>query len=430
MPWDVFEEDGSYCVHMIDAEKQPMGEAMKCYDNEADARQYVEALYANMPEGDMSAGKPKSKKNRDVEYKTLTAHGQQISDRLVTGIAAVTGNVDYGNDKIWPGAFTKTLKENKTRVRHVWLHNIDEPPTAAIRDLREVDKSELPADLLRQCPEAKGGLLVAREYLDTSRGNEVLAGIRAGAINEMSIGYKAIRKDFENQVRNLREVALLDTSDVMWGMNPASRAVKGALPFKASPMAAKDAEWDGPAEVAQASVDDLKAMCAWVNTDDAENKTGYKLPHHRADDGHTVVWRAVAAAMAALLGSRGGVDIPATDRRAVYNHLSQHYAQFDEEPPDFKLFSLWDSFHEIKQTFETLVAERSAGETKIGRMISAANVSKITAAIEALQAILQAAEPLNPEQMMEKALTVRRTFAQLDLLESEMQLEGIRAKHA
>ena len=47
------------------------------------------------------------------------------------------------------------------------------------------------------------------------------------------------------------------------------------------------------------------------------------------------VWRGVAAAMAALKGARGGVDISSADRRGVYNHLARHYREFDEEPPEF-----------------------------------------------------------------------------------------------
>jgi predicted nuclease with TOPRIM domain len=37
--------------------------------------------------------------------------------------------------------------------------------------------------------------------------------------------------------------------------------------------------------------------------------------------------------MQALLGARGGVDIPEADREAVYKHLANHYKQFEEEPP-------------------------------------------------------------------------------------------------
>ena len=40
--------------------------------------------------------------------------------------------------------------------------------------------------------------------------------------------------------------------------------------------------------------------------------------------------------MGALLGARGGVAVPERDRRAVYEHLADHYREFDKEPPDFK----------------------------------------------------------------------------------------------
>jgi hypothetical protein len=46
--------------------------------------------------------------------------------------------------------------------------------------------------------------------------------------------------------------------------------------------------------------------------------------------------RGVQAAMSALLGGRGGVDMPDDERRGVYNHLAKHYREFDKEPPEFR----------------------------------------------------------------------------------------------
>jgi len=40
--------------------------------------------------------------------------------------------------------------------------------------------------------------------------------------------------------------------------------------------------------------------------------------------------------MQALLGARGGVDIPEEDRNPVYNHLALHYQQFEKEPPQLE----------------------------------------------------------------------------------------------
>jgi len=115
---------------------------------------------------------------------------------------------------------------------------------------------------------------------------------------------------------------------------------RGVIPFHAYPKAPEDAEWDAGAEVKAAEVKDLKKMCAWF-AEDGSKKGHYKLPHHKAD-GYATVWRGVAAAMGALLGARGGVQIPGSDKRGVYNHLAKHYRQFDKEPPKLKDYSLAD----------------------------------------------------------------------------------------
>lgn len=169
-----------------------------------------------------------------MEQKSFGMFIKAIEDRTVSGVTAVFGNIDAGGDRIHKGAFKKTIKEQATRVRHLWMHDYTQPPTAAVRELREIDAADLPEQVLAEFPEATGGLLVVREYLRTPRGDEILEGIRTGAISEMSIGYDPIKFDFEEDeeqgwlIRNLREMRLWDTSDVTWGMNPATVASKMA----------------------------------------------------------------------------------------------------------------------------------------------------------------------------------------------------------
>ena len=70
--------------------------------------------------------------------------------------------------------------------------------------------------------------------------------------------------------------------------------------------------------------------------DPPREKQAYKLPHHELMDGDLrVVWHGVRSAMQVLLGARGGVEIPDTDRKDVYRHLEEHYREFEKEPPDF-----------------------------------------------------------------------------------------------
>jgi len=75
---------------------------------------------------------------------------------------------------------------------------------------------------------------------------------------------------------------------------------------------------------------------AWYDAASPEAFGSYKFPHHDVKNGKlTLVWAGVKAAMGALLGARGGTSIPASDRKAVYNHLAKHYREFGQDPPDY-----------------------------------------------------------------------------------------------
>src|SRR5512139_1447881 len=123
-----------------------------------------------------------------MEYKNIALPVKEVDERTVTGFAAVFGNIDAGGDRIFKGFFKKTLSENAKRVRHLWMHDPMQPPTAVIKELKETGREELPEEVKQTFPEATGGLLVAREYLRTPRGDEILEGIKSGAIAEMSFG--------------------------------------------------------------------------------------------------------------------------------------------------------------------------------------------------------------------------------------------------
>jgi HK97 family phage prohead protease len=168
-----------------------------------------------------------------IEVRELGGEGE----RTVTGFPSVFGNVDDGGDLVEPGAYQKTISERGDRMRWLWQHDKGQPPIARVLELAEVGRDALPAALLARFPEATGALRVKREYLDTPRGNEVLTGIRAGALAELSIGYDAIKSEFPTgrEVggrpvrRSLKEIRLWEMSDVNWGMNAATTNVKALL---------------------------------------------------------------------------------------------------------------------------------------------------------------------------------------------------------
>jgi len=114
---------------------------------------------------------------------------------------------------------------------------------------------------------------------------------------------------------------------------------KGVIPYKKTPLADEDAGWSAGAEIRAAETDDLKIMCTWFDSENPDAKGSYKLPHHKAAGDHACVWRGVAAGMGAVLGARGGVAIPESDHKGLYNHLAKHYSDFDKEPPEFKEYT-------------------------------------------------------------------------------------------
>ena len=103
-----------------------------------------------------------------------------------------------------------------------------------------------------------------------------------------------------------------------------------------------DAAWDGAANEARLKTnqdsDYYGQMYAWRDPDkDASTKAAYKLPHHEVSEDGTpgdANIKACQAAIAALNGARGGVDIPDSDKDAVYNHLAAHLEDADVEAPE------------------------------------------------------------------------------------------------
>ena len=200
---------------------------------------------------------------------------------------------------------------------------------------------------------------------------------------------------------------------------------KGVIAYHDYGAAPESESWDGPAEVAKAEVEDLKKICAWYDSENADNKGAYKLPHHKAD-GHKAVWAGVRAAMGALLGARGGTDIPSGDRKGVYSHLAKEYGHWDKEVPEFKdytdeeLKGIFPELCEVAQQpdekeaieptkswadfatislYEIKELRAEMAELKEGRVLSTKNrkliedaIRQMDEAIEAMKALLKATD--------------------------------------
>jgi len=188
---------------------------------------------------------------------------------------------------------------------------------------------------------------------------EAAEKIRSGVVKHVSLGadYEVI--DLVDDIivpRNLhlREISLvavpgIPEANIEIIESIRLRAVERAVQLHETPTAPIERPWDKQRAVESlrrwASVDgsgDKESIdwekyrlgFAWYDEENPEEFGSYKLPHHEVIDGKLcVVWRGVAAAMAALFGARGGVNIPEKDVKDVYEHLAAHYRQFEKEPP-------------------------------------------------------------------------------------------------
>jgi HK97 family phage prohead protease len=218
-----------------------------------------------------------------LEYKQLPVYIETVDEDqgIVTAVPAVMGNVDHQGDRIWQGAFTKTIQERGAKVRILDNHNADSTldVVGRIVSLREIEKAELPPELLMQYPEAIGGLSADVQFLmDTPEGLGVFKRLKAGAITEWSIGYDAVDKDHERievdgeemVVRNLKQIRLWELSPVIWGANPATMTVS------AKAADSTDAE-TGPSEGKPWRVEQREGEFCVFKLDDEGNLDGEAL---------------------------------------------------------------------------------------------------------------------------------------------------------
>ena len=168
------------------------------------------------------------------EYKgfpfELEEKGLDIEEGTFAGYAAVCGNLDDGGDIIESGAFKKTLAERgpaspRNRIKVFRFHDFHQPIGKTL-ELKEVSKGKMPKDLLDKFPSVTGGLYVKGQISHTPAGDEVLTLMRDGVVDELSIGYDAVKEyweeDDDTKARHLKEVKLYCADPVPLAMNAAA----------------------------------------------------------------------------------------------------------------------------------------------------------------------------------------------------------------
>lgn len=126
-------------------------------------------------------------------------------DGTFEGLLSVYNVVDLGNDLVEPGAFTKTIHENKGVVPMLWQHD-----------------TKSPIGLLHMTDTAKGLAVRGELELEVSQAREAYALMKRGIVKGLSIGYKAIKENVTGNIRRLREVRVFEGSVVTFPMNESA----------------------------------------------------------------------------------------------------------------------------------------------------------------------------------------------------------------
>lgn len=135
------------------------------------------------------------------------------ADGTIEGYASVFGEVDQARDMVLPGAFRESLKlRGRHRVPMLFQHDPAEP-IGIWQELREDHRGLF----------ARGRLIP-----DVARSREVLALLREGAIDGLSIGFRAVkgRIDPKTRVRRLEAIDLWEISIVTFPLANGARVHK------------------------------------------------------------------------------------------------------------------------------------------------------------------------------------------------------------
>lgn len=157
-------------------------------------------------------------------------------DGTVEGYASLFGEIDAARDMVMPGAFARTLKQRgPRRIPMLFQHDPAEPVGVWL---------ELTEDFrgLR----ARGRLIP-----DVARARELVALVKAGAVDGLSIGFRTVkgRVDPASRIRKIHELELWEISIVTFPLLAGARvrAVKeNGLPSRpfSRARARAEAAWD------------------------------------------------------------------------------------------------------------------------------------------------------------------------------------------
>lgn len=113
------------------------------------------------------------------------------------------GNIDSDGDILVKGAFTKTFKENFTRIKHLYNHNKTQSP-GVIKELNQDNH----------------GAYAVSQLIPSTLGKDIMMEYEYGVVTEHSMGFQTIKEKSSQLGNEILEVKLWEVSSLTaWGAN-------------------------------------------------------------------------------------------------------------------------------------------------------------------------------------------------------------------
>jgi len=292
----------------------------------------------------------------DIRRLSLPFQVKAVDDEqgFIEAYGSVFDNEDLGGDTVRPGAFKRTIQNNKMRMQSgksdhlavmLWQHDPDRP-IGKWTELKE---------------DSHGLLCKGQIVLSTQLGKDAYELIRAGVINEFSIGYDVpnggSHYDKDTGMRQLTELRLWEVSPVTFAMNQEALLVgvksmdtdyKSVCGSTSGPIGSRDESWDGSAAkswIWSKALDEegnVKASVAkkyFMRCDgDPSLKGSYGYPFWTHDHISVGGVKAVAGALSGARNADAEGDTAGMKRKVerLYGRINSKYPDADPLVPPWK----------------------------------------------------------------------------------------------
>ena len=266
---------------------------------------------------------------------------QKMARQIKSGIPILPSHASHNADGIgeWDEVIGRTMASDILPERNIknaadkseqqYLLKVrsvlyaDEPKTQAL--LRRLERGE-------PIGQSIGGWFENVDVIE----NE--GSIQRVIVNDVTLDHIAITRAPSNP-----DSINLMTLSVRNALEDSVIKFRDAIPSSRMELADMDTPWDWDTEASNEVLGDppdwdrYRKAHLYVAEGEEEKKSGYKLPVAKMIDGDLkLVYRGVIAAMSALNGARGGVDIPDEQRSEIYKNIQRYYEMFDKEAPPLR----------------------------------------------------------------------------------------------